>query len=57
MRPVSIPENIGNRPTICGHEAEIADAMSRPGPLYLSESGIDFEMQAVNPDCEGVLPN
>jgi hypothetical protein len=38
----ALPEYIDGLPNICGSEELIADAVGRPGPLYLPESGIDF---------------
>jgi hypothetical protein len=42
MSDVSIPESVDGLPNICGSEGLINKATSRPGPLYLGESGIDF---------------
>ena len=42
MPGTEIPEVIDQRPNICGREDLIQQAMSRPGPIYLPESGIDF---------------
>jgi hypothetical protein len=39
----SIPEYVDNVPNICGAEELVAKAMSRSGPIYLPESGIDFD--------------
>jgi len=38
----TLPVQIDGLPNICGHEAAIADAMHRPGPVYLPDSRIDF---------------
>ncbi|MBW8038815.1 MAG: glycosyl hydrolase family 57 [Planctomycetes bacterium] len=38
----SIPEYIDNLPNICGSEKLVAEAMSSSGPIYLSDSNIDF---------------
>src|SRR5689334_12627486 len=35
-------ETVDGLPNICGSENRIAEAMSRRGPYYLPESGIDF---------------
>jgi hypothetical protein len=35
-------ETIGGLPNICGAEDPIGEAMGRPRPIFLSESGIDF---------------
>lgn len=40
--PGTIPEYVNGVPNICGSESAIAQAMSRPGPFYLPECGIDF---------------
>jgi hypothetical protein len=37
-----LPETVNGLPNICGSEDRIAEAMSRSGPYYLPESGIDF---------------
>jgi len=42
MQAVNPPEQTDGLPTLCGHEAAVAEAMARPGPLYLVDSGIDF---------------
>ena len=39
---IRMPESINGVPNICGSEDAVAQAMSRPGPFYLPESGIDF---------------
>jgi hypothetical protein len=39
----SIPEYIDKLPNICGYEESIAKIMSQTGPIYLSNSGIDFD--------------
>ena len=36
------PETEDGLPSICGAEAEIAQAMAQTGPIFLSQSGIDF---------------
>jgi hypothetical protein len=38
-----IPEIIDGLPNLSGSEDRVAEAMARPGPVYLPESGIDFE--------------
>jgi hypothetical protein len=38
----ALPETVDGLPNICGSENRIAEAMSRRGPYYLPESGIDF---------------
>jgi len=42
MTVVELEEYVGGLPNICGSEDAIAEALKRSGPLYLSESGIDF---------------
>ncbi len=37
-----IAEYVEGVPNICGHEEVIAEAMGKPDPVYLPESGIDF---------------
>jgi hypothetical protein len=37
-----IPELIDGLPNLSGSEDRVAEAMARPGPVYLPESGIDF---------------
>jgi hypothetical protein len=38
-----VPEYVDGLPNICGSEDRIREAMARPGPYYLPESGIDFQ--------------
>jgi hypothetical protein len=38
----AMPELIGEVPNICGHENKVAEALARPGPYYLPDSGVDF---------------
>ncbi|HUI58003.1 MAG TPA: hypothetical protein VLY04_23670 [Bryobacteraceae bacterium] len=38
----SLPEYVDGLPNICGSEGALDEALSRGGPLYLPESGIDF---------------
>src|ERR1035437_2646014 len=38
----NLPETIDGLPNLCGSEDLIAEAMDRPGPVFLPESGIDF---------------
>jgi hypothetical protein len=38
----ALPETIEGLPNICGDEDRNSEAMSRSGPCYLPESGIDF---------------
>jgi hypothetical protein len=38
----TLPETIGALPNLCGSEDLIREAVSRSGPFYLPESGIDF---------------
>jgi hypothetical protein len=42
MTDVHLAEFVGGLPNICGAEDVVAGAMSRKGPFYLSECGIDF---------------
>lgn len=42
MSGSNVPETSDGLPNICGSEDVIADAMRRPGPIFLPESGIDF---------------
>ena len=42
MKTMEIPDYIGELPNICGYEDFVAEAMGRPGPFYLPESGVDF---------------
>jgi hypothetical protein len=37
-----LPEIIDGLPNICGSEDLIAEAMGRPGPMFLPDSGFDF---------------
>lgn len=39
---MTLPETIDGLPNICGSEDLIAEAMSKRGPHYLPDSGIDF---------------
>jgi hypothetical protein len=39
----AIGELVHGVPNLCGHEDLVAEAMARPGPHYLPESGIDFD--------------
>ena len=39
----AIPEAVEDRPNICGREDLVQEAMARPGPVYLPDSGIDFD--------------
>jgi hypothetical protein len=43
MSEQTLPETLGDLPNLCGSEDLIAEAVSRPGPVYLPESGVDFE--------------
>jgi hypothetical protein len=43
MSSESLPEYVDGLPNICGSEDLIAEAVSTPGPVYLAESGVDFE--------------
>jgi Glycosyl hydrolase family 57 len=36
-------ESIDSLPNICGSEKLVAEAMKKPGPIYLHQSGIDFD--------------
>jgi hypothetical protein len=42
MVTTELTEYVGGLPNICGSEYLIRDAMSRGGPFYLPESGVDF---------------
>jgi hypothetical protein len=42
LTDVDLPEIIEGLPNICGSEDRIAEAMTRRGPYYLPQSGIDF---------------
>ncbi len=42
-QPALTPEYINGLPNLCGSEDRIAETMSRSGPFYLPESGIDFD--------------
>jgi hypothetical protein len=42
MTTVGLEEYVGGLPNICGAESMIAEALSRPGAIYLPESAIDF---------------
>jgi hypothetical protein len=46
MTTSRFPEYAGGLPNLCGAEAAVAKAMARPGPIYLPESAIDFNMIA-----------
>jgi hypothetical protein len=39
---MEIPDYVDELPTISGYEDFVAEAMGRPGPFYLPESGVDF---------------
>lgn len=39
----SIPDYIDELPNICGSEGLVDEAMSRTGPIYLPDSGVDFD--------------
>jgi hypothetical protein len=43
MSAQTLPETLGDLPNLCGSEDLIAEALSGSGPLYLPESGVDFE--------------
>jgi len=43
MSNATLTEYLDGLPNICGSEDRLAEAMARPGPYYLSESGIDFQ--------------
>jgi hypothetical protein len=43
MHAQTLPEYVGDLPNLCGSEALIAEAVSRPGPVYLPESSVDFD--------------
>ena len=43
MNTTEIPELVDGLPNLSGSEDLIAEAMARPGPRYLPESGIDFD--------------
>jgi hypothetical protein len=42
MPDTTVAEYVDGVPNICGAEKQVSEAMSRPGPYYLPESGIDF---------------
>jgi len=42
MTHQELPEYINDLPNICGSESLVSQAMARSGPIYLSESGVDF---------------
>lgn len=42
MTTVGLEEYVGGLPNICGAESMIAEALARPGAIYLPESAIDF---------------
>jgi hypothetical protein len=43
MSAQTLPETLGDLPNLCGSEDLIAEAVSGSGPVYLPESGVDFE--------------
>jgi hypothetical protein len=43
MSAQTLPETLGDLPNLCGSEPLIAEAIAGAGPVYLSESGVDFE--------------
>lgn len=43
MTAKALPESIDGLPNLCGSEDLVAKAMSRPGPVYLPQSEIDFD--------------
>jgi hypothetical protein len=42
MTHQELPEYVNDLPNICGSENLVSQAMARSGPIYLSESGVDF---------------
>lgn len=43
MSTLNLPETIGDLPNLCGSEEQIAGAVSGSGPVFLPESGVDFD--------------
>jgi hypothetical protein len=43
MSTMTLPETIGDLPNLCGSEQRIATAVSGGGPVFLPESGVDFD--------------
>ena len=43
MNDTILPEYVCGLPNICGSEDLVAAVVARPGPVFLPESGIDFE--------------
>jgi len=43
MSTQTLPETLGDLPNLCGSEDLIAEAVAGSGPVYLPESGVDFE--------------
>ena len=43
MTRTALPEDVAGLPNICGAEAAVAEAMARPGPVYLPQSDVDFD--------------
>jgi hypothetical protein len=43
MHAQTLPEYVGDFPNLCGSEHLVTEAVSRPGPVYLPESGVDFD--------------
>jgi hypothetical protein len=43
MHAQTLPEYVGDLPNLCGSEDLVAEAISRPGPVYLRESSVDFD--------------
>ena len=43
MHAQTLPEYVGDLPNLCGSEDLVAEAVSRPGPVYLPESSVDFD--------------
>ncbi len=43
MSTLTLPETIGDLPNLCGSEDRIAAALSGADPVFLPESGVDFD--------------
>ncbi len=43
MHAQTLAETVDGLPNLCGSEDLVAEAVSRPGPVYLPESSVDFE--------------
>lgn len=43
MTQATIPEQVNGLPNLCGFEDEIAEARQAEGPIYLPDSGVNFD--------------